>query len=218
MVPLTSDTALAEALDELVAREPKFGPVRELVGHVPLRLAPADFEGLAHIICGQQVSKAAATAIWTRFKQRVPSVTASVIHAMPDELFIESGFSRGKQATIRGLANHVLDTGMDLGALIELPAEEAEAELTALKGIGPWTAQCYLLFCGGHRDVFPAGDIALQQAALEIFNMRGGRPDPAKLLRRARDWRPVRAAAARLLYTHYNFTRGTPTGSGVEAV
>ncbi|MEO0498763.1 MAG: DNA-3-methyladenine glycosylase 2 family protein [Pseudomonadota bacterium] len=218
MVPLTSDAALAEALDQLVAREPRFGPVRKLVGHVPLRRAPADFEGLAHIICGQQVSKAAASAIWARFKKRMPDITPATIDAMPDEHFIESGFSRGKQATIRGLASHVLDTGMDLGALIELPAEEAEARLTALKGIGPWTAQCYLLFCGGHRDVFPAGDIALQQAALEIFNMRGGRPDPAKLTRRAKDWRPVRAAAARLLWTHYNFTRGTPTGSGVEAI
>ncbi|MEN0086857.1 MAG: DNA-3-methyladenine glycosylase 2 family protein, partial [Pseudomonadota bacterium] len=145
-------------------------------------------------------------------------ISAATIAAMPDEPFIESGFSRGKQATIRGLADHVLETGMDLGALIDLPAEEAEAELTALKGIGPWTAQCYLLFCGGHRDVLPAGDIALQQAALEIFNMRGGRPDPAKLLRRAKTWRPVRGAAARLLYTHYNFTRGTPVGDGVEAV
>ncbi|MEO0635456.1 MAG: DNA-3-methyladenine glycosylase 2 family protein [Pseudomonadota bacterium] len=218
MPPLTSDGALAEALDVLVEREPRFGPVREMVGDVPLRRAPADFEGLAHIICGQQVSKAAATAIWTRFKDHVPVVTAGTIHALPDEPFIESGFSRGKQATLRGLAQHMLDTGMDLGALVALPAEEAEAQLTALKGIGPWTAQCYLLFCGGHPDVFPAGDIALQQAALEIFNMRGGRPDPIKMARRAKQWRPVRAAAARLLWTHYNVVRGTPTGSGVEAV
>ncbi|MEN0087635.1 MAG: DNA-3-methyladenine glycosylase 2 family protein, partial [Pseudomonadota bacterium] len=85
MAPLTSDEALAEALDELVAREPKFGPIREMVGHVPLRRAPADFEGLAHIICGQQVSKAAATAIWTRFKACMPEISAATIAAMPDE-------------------------------------------------------------------------------------------------------------------------------------
>ena len=217
-MPLTSDEALAEALQVLVAREPKFATVLELVGEVPLRRAPADFEGLAHIICGQQVSKAAATAIWTRFKARIPVITPQSIHAMADEHFIESGFSRPKQRTLRGLAAHILETGMDLDALVRMPADDAVRQLTALKGIGPWTAECYLLFCGGHPDVFPAGDIALQQAALEIFNMRGGRPNAEKLRRRARQWRPVRAAAARVLWTHYNFMRGTPTGSGVEII
>lgn len=195
-------------------REPKFGPVLEEIGPVPLRAAAPNFEGLAQIICGQQVSKAAATAIWDRFKQRVPEVTPEVIDCLDDTAFIEAGFSRPKQKTLRIAATHILSSGMDMAKLVGLPADEAIRTLTALKGIGPWTAECYLLFCGGHRDVFPAGDIALQQAALEIFNMRGGRPDAEKLRRRARQWRPVRAAAARVLYAHYNFHRG----SSVEAV
>jgi DNA-3-methyladenine glycosylase II len=212
--PLTSEVALAEALGLLVEREPKFGPVIDEVGPIPLRSAAPDFEGLAQIVCGQQVSKASAQAIWGRFRGLVPEITAQNISDLPDEPFIKAGFSRPKQRTIRAVAAHILETGMDMEALIYLSADQAIAQLTALKGIGPWTAECYLLFCGGHRDVFPAGDIALQQAALEIFNMRGGRPSADKLRRRARQWRPVRAAAARVLYAHYNFHRS----GNVEAI
>ena len=213
MAPLISDAALSKALDILVQREPKFQPVLDEIGTVPLRRAQPGFEGLAQIITGQQVSKAAASAIWDRLKQEMPVMDAHNMAHGDDEPLIKAGLSRPKQRTMRALAQHILDTQMDLAALVDEPADQAIAKLVEIKGVGPWTAECFLLFCGGHPDVFPAGDIALQQAACEIFNMRG-RPNDKKLRERAKKWRPVRAAAARILWAHYNFHRGM----AVEAV
>jgi DNA-3-methyladenine glycosylase II len=112
------------------------------------------------------------------------------------------GLSAPKIRTLRATADAVVTGTLPLDTLHRLEAEEAVEALTAVKGIGPWTADIYLLFCLGHSDAFPAGDLALQEAARVGFRMRA-RPDAAKLEKLARRWRPYRGVAAKLLWAYY---------------
>ncbi|MGI4765210.1 MAG: DNA-3-methyladenine glycosylase family protein, partial [Janthinobacterium lividum] len=112
------------------------------------------------------------------------------------------GLSTGKVLTLRAAAAAVVDGRLELDRLAALPAEEAAARLTALRGIGPWTAQLYLLSCLGHADAWPPGDIALEEAARLALRL-DARPDPVALAAIAERWRPHRAVAARLLWGYY---------------
>ncbi|MEE2474355.1 DNA-3-methyladenine glycosylase 2 family protein, partial [Pseudomonas aeruginosa] len=119
--------------------------------------------------------------------------------AADDEALRACGLSAPKMRTLRAGAQAIVAGELDLDALAGASAEEAHAALTSIKGVGPWTADIYLLFCLGHPDAFPAGDLALQEAARIAFRMRK-RPDARKLEALARKWRPWRAVAARLLW------------------
>ncbi len=110
--------------------------------------------------------------------------------------------SRAKQATLGGLARQIVDHGLDLEGLCHRPASEAQAELTALKGIGPWTAEVFLLFCAGHRDIFPAGDVALQHALGQWLGLET-RPNEKKVRELVLQWSPHRGIAARLFWAWY---------------
>ncbi len=155
----------------LAAADPALAPAIGLVGDIPLRLSTPDFAGLASIIVSQQVSKASAAAIFARLTRLVDPLDAATMLAAGDETLREAGLSRPKQHTLRAIAHSVSDGELDLSALCTMPADEAVAAMTRIKGIGPWTAEIYLLFCAGHADIFPAGDLALQEAvrvALEL--------------------------------------------------
>jgi DNA-3-methyladenine glycosylase II len=115
------------------------------------------------------------------------------------------GQSGAKVRTLTGIAAAAAD-GFDLIAVHDLPAEEAVKTMTALKGIGPWTAEIYLLFCVGHPDIFPAGDLALQVGVQEGLKMRS-RPDEKKLRKIAEKWTPWRGIAARLFWVYYRVRR-----------
>ena len=161
---------------------------------------------MARIIVGQQLSVASAAAIWDRLEARVQPFTAQELLTVPDRDLRAAGLSRVKIATLRGLA-HALDDGtLDLDALTHAPDEIIHAELTALKGIGPWTADIYILFCLARADAWSPGDLALQYAVRDALVL-DARPGLDEMVAIAEAWRPWRSVAARLLWAYYGMQR-----------
>lgn len=198
---------LADALAAL--REVDTGPVGlmlDVCGPPPLRRRPAGLAGLAWIVVSQQVSAASAAAIHNRLQARFPDLQADQLLAATDEDLRACGLSAPKIRTLRAIAAAIAGGALDLAALERLDAEEARQSLTQVKGIGPWSADVYLLFCLGHPDVWPAGDLALQEGARLALRLRA-RPDARRLERIGERWRPWRAAAARLLWAYYGAAR-----------
>ncbi|GLS17672.1 DNA-3-methyladenine glycosidase [Labrys miyagiensis] len=201
----------------LRALDSRLAAIHDLVGEPPLRLYPAGLEGLAWIIVSQQVSVASARAIWARTKAVFDPLTPERLIAAPDEDFRAGGLSMPKIRTLRAVAR-ALAEGFDLDGLAELDADKAHAELVKLKGIGPWTADVYLMFCLGHADAFAAGDLALQEAAKMLLVLEE-RPNALELAAIAQAWRPWRAVAARLLFAYYANRKnrpGAPVQDGAE--
>ena len=148
------------------------------------------------------MSTASASAIWGRLSTAFdPFDHAAVLRARAPRL-ARAGLSAPKIRTLKAIAKAVDRGHIDLAALATRPADEAHAALTALHGIGPWTADIYLLFCLGHADAWPAGDLALQEAARLLFKLRT-RPTAKEMLPLAEPWRPWRGAAACVLWSYY---------------
>ena len=205
MAIIATEADVAEGLAELVAADPRLVPVIEIAGSVPLRRAAPGFAGLARVVVGQQVSIASAEAIWTRFAAAFPEPHPAALAAADDSTLRAVGLSGAKIATLRAVAAaHA--AGLDLDRLAELPGDDAHGRLTAIHGIGPWTADVYLLFCLGHADIFPAGDLALRHAVADAFDIKG--PVPIRELGGiAQAWSPWRAVAARLFWAYYRARR-----------
>ena len=150
--------------------------------------------GLAWVIVSQQVSSASATAIHGRVQAAFPDLQASIILGATDDALRACGLSAPKIRTLRALATAISQGSLDLDALEHLEAEAAREALTQVKGVGPWTADVYLLFCVGHPDVWPAGDLALQEAARMALRLRA-RPNWQAFARqlqiKTRAWTPV---------------------------
>lgn len=174
---------------------------------VPLRSRPPGFEGLAEIIVAQQVSKASATAILGRLKEGVVPFSADGFLQAGELVWVEAGLSRTKQATLERLALALVQDELNLDALCKIPPAQAMEELTALKGIGPWTAEVFLLFCAGHPDVFPAGDVALQHVVGWLCGC-DEKPDTKDTRVLAERWAPLRSVAARVCYAEYARRKG----------
>lgn len=203
---ILTEADLAAALDDLVTLDPGLAAVRALAGIVPLRRIDPGFAGLALIVTGQQISTLAQTAIFARMEAELGGVTAGNMAAASDEQLRRAGQSAGKMRTLRAAAQAVVSGDLDLAALSAGSSEDAVAALTDIPGIGRWTAESFLLFAAGHRDVFPAADIALQEAARVAFALEA-RPAAKHLLVRAEAWRPLRSVAARLLWAYYRADR-----------
>jgi DNA-3-methyladenine glycosylase II len=199
---VASETDIEKGVRHLVKVCPQMKAMRRQCGTIPLRLSTPDFEGLASIIVSQQVSKASATAIFGRLKEQVRPLTPEVFMHAGERAWIAAGLSRPKQRTLAAISAAVLDEGLDLGGLCDAAPEEAMERLVAIKGIGPWTAEVYLMFCAGHRDIFPAGDLALQEAIRLGFEM-DERPDDKAARAIAERWMPWRSVAARILWDYY---------------
>lgn len=198
---------IAEGLDALARIDPRLLPVIEAAGEIPLRRRQAGFEGLAAIIVAQMVSRASADAIFARLAERAGDLTPEACILLAEGGFKGIGLSRAKERTLHSTALAIAEGALDLEALADLPAEEAVKQMTALKGIGPWTAEVYLLFCLGHPDIFPAGDIALRVAVGDAFAM-DARPDIVTVSEIASRWAPWRAVAARLFWAYYARLKG----------
>ena len=200
---LDSDEALDDALAQLLRIDPALEPLRAVAGRPPLRKRQPGFEGLAMIVVSQQVSVASAAAIWKRVRARFePMEPATILAATEDDLRA-CGLSAPKIRTMRAVAQAIHSGEVPLADLPGLPADEAHAHLVTMKGIGPWTADIYLLFCIGHPDAFPAGDLALQEAVKLGFGL-DERPSAKALAEFAERWRPWRGAAAKLLWAYYS--------------
>ncbi len=204
---LASDADIAEGLKHLRKADPRLRAVIKTAGPVPLRRSEGGFTGIARIVVSQQLSAASANAIWRKVAAAFPSFTPRSIARASDEKLRSCGLSGPKIRTLRAVAAAAID-GLDLDALASCPAEEAHAALTAIHGIGPWTADIYLLFCLGHPDIMPAGDLALRIAVGTGLALPAP-PSTAELHAIAEAWSPWRGVAACLFWAYYHQTRGT---------
>jgi DNA-3-methyladenine glycosylase II len=200
---LQSQADLEGALRQLILKDPRLKAVAEKAGAFALRRREEGFAGLCSIVCGQQLSTASAAAIRARlFAAFVPFGHESVRKARTEKLK-RLGLSAPKIKSIREIGKAVAKGQIDLIAVGNMDADAAHAALTALHGIGPWSADIYLLFCLGHADAFPAGDLAVQESARLAFGLRK-RPDAKALTKMAEAWRPWRGVAAHLLWAYYH--------------
>lgn len=197
-----TEADLDHAIARLLASDPRFGIVLSRAGRPPLRRRPDGFAGLASIVVSQQLSIASAKAIWARLNQTFdPLDHAAVLRARSAKL-ARAGLSTPKIRTLRAIAKAIDGGALDLPALTSKSADEAHAALTAVHGIGPWTADIYLLFCLGHADAWPAGDLALQEATRPLLALKT-RPTAKEMTPLAEAWRPWRGAAACMLWAYY---------------
>jgi DNA-3-methyladenine glycosylase II len=197
---------ISEGLDALCRIDPRLAAIRARSGEVPLRLSEPGFHSLASIIVSQQVSTASARAIFGRLTGLIDPLTPQALLSAGDDLFRQAGLSRPKQKALLAVARAVLG-GLDLDALCRLDPDEAMARMVAVSGIGPWTAEVYLLFAAGHPDIFPARDVALQTAVGHALAMEA-RPGEKALIAIAESWRPWRGVASRLFWAYYRNIRG----------
>lgn len=167
-----------------------------------LRRRPSGFAGLAGIVVGQQLSTASASAIWSRLTSAFNPLDPNAIRKARADRLGRIGLSAAKIKTLKTLAREIEAKRLYLDALAERDANEAHNQLTALHGIGPWTADIYLLFCLGHGDSWPAGDLALQEA-IRIGLELASRPSVKEMGTIAEGWRPFRGAAAHLWWAFY---------------
>lgn len=198
---------IAEGLAELVVLDPRLVAVIEHAGDVPLRLDKPGFASLVSIVVSQQVSRASADAIMGRLVSLVAPLEAPGVLSGGLDVLRSAGLSRPKQKTVLALADAVVSGEIDLDHMTRIGADEAMARLTSLHGIGPWTAEVYLLFCAGHPDIFPAHDVALQSAVGHAFHIEP-RPSARALYALAESWAPWRGVAARLFWAYYRQMRG----------
>jgi DNA-3-methyladenine glycosylase II len=197
-----TESDLQRGIAALIKRDPRFAPVFERTGLPPLRRREGGFAGLAQIVMGQQLSTASAAAIYGRLVAIAdPFDHASVLRARKDRL-LRIGLSNAKVKALKEIAKAIEKKHVDLNALAGIAADEAHAALVALHGIGPWTADIYLLFCLGRADAFAAGDLALQIAARSALGLEE-RPSRDELFAIAERWRPWRGVAAHLLWAYY---------------
>lgn len=203
---ITDRDVLDRHLTLLVALDPDLKPVLKKAGLVPLRLGASGFAGLARIVNGQLLSVASAKAINARFETLLGDVSAQRFLALDPEIVRECGLSRAKYKTMRHLAEAEMSGGFEYDGLGDLPVAAAMKKLTALPGIGPWTAEIYLLSSIGHADIFPSGDLVLQKMVALIAGLES-KPDTLTTARIAAKWSPYRASAARLLWQYFAVLR-----------
>jgi DNA-3-methyladenine glycosylase II len=203
---LDSEAVLEKGVRALVRRDPVMKRMVARGARPPLRKREPGFEGLAGIIVSQQLSTASAGAIWARLKERFPALSPEAITTASDEDLRAVGLSAPKSRTLRAIAAAIAAGALPLDRLGDMRADEAHALLTGVKGIGPWTADIYLLFCLGHADAFPAGDLALQEAARLAYEI-DSRPGEKDLVALAERWRPWRGVAAKVLWAYYRIAK-----------
>jgi DNA-3-methyladenine glycosylase II len=179
----------------------------DAAGEPPLRRDPGGFQGLCHIIVGQMVSLASADAIWSRLVPRVAPFDAETMLALSEADLRGAGLSGPKIRTLRAVAGAVQSGALDFASLDARDDNEVRELLMSISGIGPWTADIYLLFCLGRADAFAAGDLALQVAAADLLGL-DARPSPQALEGIAERWRPWRGVAARQLWAYYRVIKG----------
>ena len=213
--PRRDDDARAD-IARLVQADPDFGRIEPAAGPLPWRIRSAGFPGLLQAIMGQQISNQAAAAIWRRLAALPGALHPDGLMALQDDALRGAGLSRPKVAHARSLAAAFLDGRLDADALAAMDDAAAVAAMTRVSGLGPWTAEIYLLFALQRPDVFPAGDLALAAALADLKGLPG-RPAPGVLRTTAVAWSPWRSIAARLLWHHWRFRTGRPSMDDIGA-
>src|SRR5215510_9228651 len=202
LVRFENQSDLEDAMQTLVKQDPRLKPILALTGMPALRQREPGFTGLAHIVCGQQLSTASAGAIWGRLNAAFEPFDHDAVRRARADRLGRLGLSAAKIKTLKHLARELAAERLNLDVLAEEDADAAHHTLIALPGIGPWTADVYLLFCLGHGDAWPAGDLAVQEA-IRIGLKLKERPNPKQMAPIAEPWRPLRGAAAHLWWSFY---------------
>ena len=212
VLPLTSDARrfplieseadIATGAEFLVAREPGFARVIEVHGLPSARRVENNLASLLKIVTEQLISLKAADAIWRRIETRLHPFEPHESLKFSAEELQSLGLTRAKARSFQAIAMAMHSGELNFELLHRVPDHDVLAKLLALPGIGPWTADIYLLTALGRADACPAGDLALQMAAQDLFAM-DGRPTPKAFLEKAENWKPWRSVAARLLWSHY---------------
>ena len=201
-VHLNSQSDLEDAIRVLVKQDKRLKPILDVTGMPSLRRREPGFTGLAHIVCGQQLSTASAAAIWGRLSAAFDPFDQHAVRRARADRLGRLGLSAAKIRTLKSLAREIAADRVNLDVLAEEDADAAHHTLTALHGIGPWTADVYLLFCLGHGDAWPAGDLAVQEG-IKIGLGLQARPTEKQMAPLAEPWRPLRGAAAHLWWSYY---------------
>jgi DNA-3-methyladenine glycosylase II len=203
---IRTETELDRAIASLIKIDQRFAPAFDLAGRPPLRKRGDGYAGLASIVVSQQLSTASARAIWGRLEAKLDPLDHIAVLKARAPTLARVGLSAPKIRALKEIAKAIARGDLDLPALADMPADDAHRILTAVHGIGPWTADIYLLFCLGHADAWPAGDLALQEAARLLFKLKS-RPTTKEMQPLAEAWHPWRGAAAYLLWTYYRVAK-----------
>ncbi len=195
---ITSQECISEGLAALAKLEPKFKQIINTIEEIPLRRTSEGFDRLLSTIVSQQLSVAAADAIWNKIELAGLNKIQK-IRKVSDQELRDVGLSKQKIKYVRSLAN----ANINYRSLKTMPTLQVVNELTQVSGIGNWTAEIYAMFSLGRADVFAPGDLALQEATRILFNLPE-RPSEKDLRSKAKDWSPWQAVAARLLWSYYN--------------
>jgi DNA-3-methyladenine glycosylase II len=205
-VRFESQSDLEDAMLRLVKQDPRLKAILDLTGMPALRQREGGFAGLAHIVCGQQLSTASAAAIWARLAAAFDPLDHHAIGKARADRLGRLGLSAAKIKTLKFIAKELAADRLNLDILANEDVDAAHNALTALPGIGPWTADIYLLFCLGHADAWPAGDLAVQEAVKNGLGLKA-RPTAKQMMPLAEPWRPYRGAAAHLWWAYYRVLR-----------
>jgi DNA-3-methyladenine glycosylase II len=189
------------ALDQLATIDADIAAALSRFGPPPDRSLPASFETLARSIIGQQISRAAARAIWTRMRDQDQNSAPIIAAKQPDDL-MPFGLSRRKAEYLIGIADEIQSGRLDLASLAEMSGEDVQKRLTEIRGIGAWTADNFRLFALGDIDAWPANDIALQEGMKRLKSL-DERPNGEMLETLGEAWRPYRGAGALMLWHIY---------------
>jgi DNA-3-methyladenine glycosylase II len=206
LIHLETQADLDDAIHKLVDQDRRLRPIFEATGMPAIRQREPGFAGLAAIICGQQLSTASAAAIWGRVSKAFDPFHHDAIRKARADRLGRLGLSAAKIKTLKHIARELAEERLNLDVLANEEADAAHNTLTALPGIGPWTADVYLLFCLGHGDAWPAGDLAVQEAVKVGLGLKE-RPTPKQMAPLAEPWRPLRGAAAHLWWAYYRVLR-----------
>jgi len=199
---IDTEADIAAGLGALIAADPRLAGVAAVAGPLPLRRRPGGFAGIAAIVVSQQLSTASASAIWGRLAAAYDPLTPQALIRTRADRLARLGLSAPKIRALKEIARAIAGGALDCEALPDMPADAAHRALCTVHGIGPWTADIYLLFCLGHPDAWPAGDLALQEAARLAFGLPA-LPNAKQIVALAEAWRPWRGVAARLLWAYY---------------
>jgi DNA-3-methyladenine glycosylase II len=204
---IESEADIARGAEFLVAREPCFAKVIAVHGLPSPRRVENNLQNLLKIVTEQLISLKAADAIWQRIETCLhPFEPGEILKRNVDDLR-NLGLTRAKARSFHAIAEAIQSGVLNFESLHQVPDRGVLDKLVALPGIGPWTADIYLLSALGRADACPAGDLALQVAAQDLFAMKD-RPTPKDFLTKAENWKPWRSVAARLLWSHYRGLKG----------
>lgn len=202
MTMIANETDIARGVDHLSQICPHMRMIAEVCGPPPLRWREHGFSGLVTTITGQQLSVSSANAIRARMDAHLGEITPDRLATASEAELRACGLSGPKIKTLRALSEAITTGALPFDRLAEMPVEEAHAVMTKVHGIGPWTAEVYMMFCLGVPDIFAPADLALQEGAKLAMGLEA-RPTTKQMAEIATRWQPWRAVAARMLWAYY---------------